>query len=56
MSDTAARPVRVAWTLILASIGAFVTSLDVVVVATALPSLRAHLNASLSDLEWTINA
>jgi EmrB/QacA subfamily drug resistance transporter len=47
---------RVAWTLILASIGAFVTSLDVVVVSTALPSLRAHLGANLSDLEWTINA
>jgi EmrB/QacA subfamily drug resistance transporter len=47
---------RVAATLILASIGAFVTSLDVVVVSTALPSLRAHLGASLSDLEWTINA
>ena len=50
-----ARP-RVAATLILASVGAFVTSLDVVVVSTALPSLRAHLGASLSDLEWTINA
>src|SRR5580704_12427308 len=47
---------RTAATLILASIGAFVTSLDVVVVATALPTLRAHLGASLSDLEWTINA
>jgi EmrB/QacA subfamily drug resistance transporter len=49
-------PPRVAATLILASVGAFVTALDVVVVSTALPSLRAHLNASLSDLEWTINA
>jgi EmrB/QacA subfamily drug resistance transporter len=28
----------------------------VVVVATALPTLRTHLGASLSDLEWTINA
>jgi EmrB/QacA subfamily drug resistance transporter len=46
----------VAATLILASIGAFVTSLDIVVVSTALPSLRAHLGASLPDLEWTINA
>jgi EmrB/QacA subfamily drug resistance transporter len=44
------------WTLVLASVGAFVTSLDVVVVATALPTLRTHLGASLSDLEWTINA
>lgn len=55
-AHVAVRPVRVAWTLILASIGAFITSLDVVVVATALPSLRTDLNASLSDLEWTINA
>ena len=47
---------RVAATLILASVGAFVTSLDVVVVSTALPALRAHLGASLSDLEWTINS
>jgi EmrB/QacA subfamily drug resistance transporter len=59
--DTTERPAptarpRVAATLILASVGAFVTSLDVVVVSTALPSLRAHLGASLSDLEWTINA
>jgi len=43
-------------TLILASVGAFVTSLDVVVVSTALPQLRLHLGASLPDLEWTINA
>jgi len=55
LQETTARP-RVAATLILASVGAFVTSLDVVVVSTALPSLRAHLGASLSDLEWTINA
>jgi len=45
-----------AWTLILASIGAFIASLDVVVVATALPTLRTHLHANLADLEWTINA
>jgi EmrB/QacA subfamily drug resistance transporter len=52
----ASPPPRVAATLILASIGAFVTSLDVVVVSTALPQLRIHLGANLSDLEWTINA
>jgi EmrB/QacA subfamily drug resistance transporter len=44
------------WTLALASLGAFMSALDVVVVATALPTLRTHLGASLSDLEWTINA
>jgi EmrB/QacA subfamily drug resistance transporter len=45
----------VLWVVVLASIGAFITSLDVVVVSTALPSLRDHFGASLSDLEWTIN-
>lgn len=50
-----ARP-RVAATLILASSGAFIASVDIVVVSTALPSLRVHLGANVSDLEWTINA
>ena len=52
----AGSPARPVWTLILASLGAFITALDVVVVATALPALQKDLGASLSDLEWTINA
>jgi EmrB/QacA subfamily drug resistance transporter len=48
-------PPRTGWTLLLASLGAFLTSLDVVVVSTALPTLRTHLHASLADLEWTLN-
>jgi EmrB/QacA subfamily drug resistance transporter len=52
---TAAGPRR-GWTLALASAGAFMAALDVVVVATALPTLRTQLGASLPDLEWTINA
>ena len=44
------------WTLVLAGFGAFMAALDVVVVATALPTLQSHLGASLADLEWTINA
>jgi len=47
---------RTGWTLVLASLGAFLAALDVVVVATALPVMRVDLGASLSDLEWTINA
>jgi EmrB/QacA subfamily drug resistance transporter len=47
---------RRGWTLILASLGAFMAALDVVVVSTALPTLRAQMGASLPDLEWTINA
>lgn len=47
---------RIAATLILASIGTFLTSLDIVVVSTALPTLQSDLGATLTDLEWTINA
>jgi EmrB/QacA subfamily drug resistance transporter len=32
------------------------TALDTLVVTTALPVLRVDLHASLSDLEWTVNA
>jgi EmrB/QacA subfamily drug resistance transporter len=52
---TAAAPRR-GWTLALASVGAFMGALDVVVVSTALPTLRSQFGASLADLEWTINA
>jgi EmrB/QacA subfamily drug resistance transporter len=54
--DVTTEASRKTWTLVLASLGVFITSLDVVVVATALPVLRTNLHASLSDLEWTINA
>src|SRR6266508_458626 len=57
-TDVTAGPTRTrtGWTLVLASLGAFLAALDVVVVATALPVMRIDLGASLSDLEWTINA
>jgi EmrB/QacA subfamily drug resistance transporter len=41
---------------VLAPIGIFLTALDVVVVSTALPVMQRELDASLADLEWTINA
>jgi EmrB/QacA subfamily drug resistance transporter len=44
------------WTLVLASIGTFMSSLDILAVSTALPSIQSGLGASLSDLEWVINA
>ncbi|HEX9357050.1 MAG TPA: MFS transporter [Streptosporangiaceae bacterium] len=44
------------WALGLASLGSFMVILDVLVVATALTSIRRHLGASLGDLEWTVNA
>src|SRR5262245_24616984 len=47
---------RQTWTLIITGLGVFMTALDTLVVATALPALRADLGASLADLEWTVNA
>jgi EmrB/QacA subfamily drug resistance transporter len=44
------------WTVVLASLGVFMTALDTLVVTTALPVLRVDLGASLSSLEWTVNA
>src|SRR4051812_12259914 len=47
---------RKTWTLVLASLGVFMVALDTLIVSTALPVLRVDLGASLSDLEWTVNA
>src|SRR5436309_12397291 len=44
------------WTLAVSSFGLFMVALDTLVVTTALPVLRVDLHASLSDLEWTVNA
>ena len=55
-SNASARPPHEVWTLVPASLGVFVTALDTLVVTTALPVLRVDLGASLSDLEWTVNA
>ena len=45
-----------AWTVVLASLGVFMTALDTLVVTTSLPALRIDLHSSLSSLEWTVNA
>ena len=54
-ATTASAPHK-AWTLVLASLGLFMVALDTLVVTTALPVLRVDLHASLSELEWTVNA
>src|SRR5262249_35562283 len=53
---TATQSAHQAWTLVLASLGLFMVALDTLVVTTALPVLRVDLGASLSELEWTVNA
>jgi len=47
---------RTIWTFAVTSAALFMASLDNLVVTTALPSIRAHLHASLSGLQWTVNA
>jgi EmrB/QacA subfamily drug resistance transporter len=44
------------WTLAITSIALFMVSLDNLVVTTALPVIRGELHASISQLEWTVNA
>src|SRR4051812_28302671 len=44
------------WTLATVSIALFMTTLDNLVVSTALPSIRRDLGASIESLEWTVNA
>jgi EmrB/QacA subfamily drug resistance transporter len=55
-TPTSAPSPNTAWTLVLASLGVFMTALDTLVVANSLPALRQSLHANLSDLEWTVNA
>src|ERR671922_1226327 len=44
------------WTFVITSIALFMVTLDNLVVTTALPVIRSDLNASLQELEWTVNA
>jgi EmrB/QacA subfamily drug resistance transporter len=44
------------WVLTLASVGSFIVILDVLVVTTALTTIQHDLHASLTSLEWTVNA
>jgi EmrB/QacA subfamily drug resistance transporter len=45
-----------AWVVVLAAVGSFMGALDTLVVSTALPTIRLDLGASISELEWTVNA
>jgi EmrB/QacA subfamily drug resistance transporter len=47
---------RTGWTLAITSVALFMVSLDNLVVSTALPVIRRSLHASVSQLEWTVNA
>ena len=47
---------RMLWTFAISSIALFMVTLDNLVVTTAIPVIRKDLHASLSSLEWTVNA
>ena len=44
------------WVLGLAATASFMVALDALVVSSALDTIRRHLDASVSQLEWTLNA
>src|SRR5436190_12821504 len=47
---------RQKWVLALTSVASLMVALDVLVVSTALSTIRLHLEASVEELEWTVNA
>jgi EmrB/QacA subfamily drug resistance transporter len=47
---------RQRWVLALTSAAAFMTALDAMVVAAALPALRDDLHAPVESLQWTVSA
>ena len=44
------------WALAITSVAVFMVTLDNLVVTTAIPVIREDLHASLSGLQWTVNA
>ena len=44
------------WTLVAVCTGVFMLLLDITIVNVALPDIQTDLNASLSDLQWVIDA
>src|SRR4051812_12678952 len=44
------------WTLVAVCTGVFMLLLDITIVNVALPDIQVELDASLSDLQWVIDA
>src|SRR3954462_10022342 len=47
---------RTLWTFAITSVALFMVTLDNLVVSTAIPVIRRDLHATISQLEWTVNA
>ena len=48
--------VKQRWVLALTSVAALMVGLDILVVTTALTTIRLHLGSSVTELEWIVNA
>jgi MFS family permease len=44
------------WTLLVVCVGSFMLLLDVTIVNVALPQIEADLGATLTDLQWVVDA
>lgn len=44
------------WVIVLTALGSLMAALDTLVVATAIPTIRTDLGATLPQLEWVVNA
>jgi len=51
-----AGPPRLRWVLVLTASAFFMTALDALVVANALPQIEASLHMGFAGLQWTVNA
>jgi EmrB/QacA subfamily drug resistance transporter len=47
---------KTSWVVVLTAIGSLMAALDTLVVASALGTIRLDLDASVEQLEWTVNA
>src|ERR1700754_2728740 len=58
MSTDALRQTRATtrWVLVLTAIGSLMAALDTLVVSTALSTIRRDFDASIEQLEWTVNS
>jgi EmrB/QacA subfamily drug resistance transporter len=56
LDDTVGRMTGKWWTLVAVALGVFMLLLDITIVNVALPDIERSLGASLSDLQWVIDA
>lgn len=55
-ADAGASTGQQRWALVVAAVASFVVALDLLVVTTALDTIRRDLDASLASLQWTVTA